>query len=89
MPYDLPVGFARSDNSSAVVFRSRDGEIRQIRLTDRWRHNLLTDDPGDPKAINGLAAGVRHDGLNTIIFAGQDGHLYEPRWSTVNGSGAL
>ena len=83
MPSDLPFGFARSDNSSAVVFRSRDGEIRQIRLTDRWRHNLLTDDPGDPKATNGLAAGVRHDGLNTIIFAGQDGHLYE--LALVNG----
>ena len=83
-PSDTPFGYARSHNSSAVVYRSRDGEIRQLKLTDRWRHNLLTDDPGDPKAqIAGLTAGVRHDGINSIVFGGQDGHLYE--LALVNG----
>ncbi|SEG94208.1 hypothetical protein SAMN04489712_1448 [Thermomonospora echinospora] len=76
-PSDQPIGYARSDGSSAVVFRSADGEIRQLKLTNVWEHRNLTNDAGDPKATYGLAAAVRHDGVNVIFYAGQDHHLHE------------
>lgn len=76
-PSHVPVGYARSDGSSAVVFRSADGEIRQLKLTDRWSYSNLTNDAGDPKATSGIAAAVRHDGTNVVFYAGQDHHLHE------------
>lgn len=76
-PSDVPVGYARSDGSSAVVFRSADGEVRQLKLTNRWSYRNLTNDAGDPKATFDVAAAVRHDGTNVVFYAGQDHHLYE------------
>jgi hypothetical protein len=76
-PGDVPVGFARNDGASSVVFRSLDGEIRQLKLTDRWRATHLTNDSGDPKATYGLAATVRPDGFNVVYYAGKDRHLHE------------
>jgi hypothetical protein len=79
--------FVRSDGTSAIVYRSGDGEIRHLKLgkDGRWRHNLLTDDPGDPKAaLFGLDVYVRSDGTNTIVYTGENKHVYEMTLDATN-----
>lgn len=79
--------FVRSDGTTAIVYRSRDGEIRQLKLglDGRWRHNMLTDDPGDPKAaLFDVDAYVRTDRTNTIVYTGTDKHVYEMTLDPTN-----
>jgi hypothetical protein len=78
-PVGRPQAFTRSDGTTAVIYLSGDGEIRQLKLgkTGPWRHNLLSDNPGDPKAYLGLAAYVRTDKTNAIVYQGVDKHIHE------------
>ncbi len=72
--------FARSDGATSVVYISGDGEVRQFRLAHNgsWTSQNLTGDGGKPKAaLQGLACYVRTDGLNAIVYRGEDQHLYE------------
>ena len=72
--------FARGDGVSSVVYISGDGKVRQFRLATNggWASQQLTGDAGEPKAaLQGLAAFVRTDGVNAIVYRGEDQHLYE------------
>ncbi len=72
--------FARSDGASSVVYTSGDGEVRQFRSAAHgsWTSQSLTGDAGGPKAaLQGLAGYVRSDGVNAIVYRGEDQHLYE------------
>ncbi len=73
-------GLARTDNVSSVVYVSGDGGVRQFRLATNgaWTSQNLTGDSGEPRAaLQGLASYVRMDGLNAIVYRGEDEHLYE------------
>ena len=46
--------------------------------TGAWTSQNLTGDSGEPRAaLQGLACYVRTDGLNAIVYRGEDEHLYE------------
>ncbi len=69
-PAGDPVGFVRADGESAVVFRSADGHINELRLgPSSWiptdlsaQVGFMTAASSDPSAF------VRSDGLTSVVF---------------------
>jgi hypothetical protein len=75
-----PACYVRSDNVNAVVYRGLDNHIYELWLPDgglTWRLEDLTEIAGAPHAAGDPAAYVRSDQVNSIVYRGQDNHVYE------------
>ena len=76
------IGYVRSDNRSAVVYRSG-GEIIEILSnfgqTPKWQVSSLTVRSGTAMRVGKGSAFpyVRTDGVNDIIYVGTDNHIRE------------
>jgi hypothetical protein len=74
-----PVGYVRSDGTSAVVYRSTTGRIMELALVGTslsWVATDLTNGDGatptgDPSPY------VRASGVNTVLFRSADNHVHE------------
>jgi hypothetical protein len=75
-----PACYVRSDNVNAVVYRGIDNHIYELWLPDgsvTWRIQDLTATAEAPYAAGNPAAYVRHDRVNSVVYRGQDDHVYE------------
>jgi hypothetical protein len=82
------VGYVRADATNAVVFRSYDGHIREMKLTNGWSSDDLTSLTNAPNAIGTPRPYSRSDGYSAVVYRSSDGHIRElclsaesTRWS--------
>lgn len=74
-----PFGYTRNDGVTAVLHRDASNNIREIFLTNAttgWRNRNLTAITGAPPAAGKLAAYVRTDCVNDVLFRSADGHVW-------------
>jgi len=79
-----PAGCARSDRTNSVVYRGTNNHIYALYLEgDLWHYADLTDltggeDTTGAPAASGDPAGYAHsDGTNSVVYRGEDKHIYE------------
>jgi hypothetical protein len=76
-----PAPYVRSDGFNAVVYNGlNDGHVYELSLyADGWRAGDLSALSGAPPARLNCppAPYVRSDGFNVVVYAGNDGHIYE------------
>jgi hypothetical protein len=74
-------GYERSDGLNVIVYpRFPDFHIEEIAFTGgAWHAGDLTQNAGAPAALGGgdLYPYVRADGVNSVPFATEDGHVYD------------
>lgn len=76
------IGYVRSDNTNAIVYRSSANHIIEIRDnaggSPPWIPHDLTIDSNGPPATRGSAFPyVRSDGRNTIVYIAADNRIHE------------
>ena len=75
-----PIGYVRSDNKNAVIYRGSDNHLHEFGLAvgGAWEHNDLTSVSGLHSSLAGDPMGyVRTDGLTTVVYRATDGHIHE------------
>jgi hypothetical protein len=77
-----PSGYQRSDSVDSVVYRGTNGHIYELYLKrvgreKSWRFGDLTEKTGAPTASGSPVGYVRSDGINSVVYRGHDGHIYE------------
>jgi murine toxin len=74
-----PVGYVRSDGSSAVVYRGNDADIHELYLEPEayWCHRNLSKSTSAPAALGNPAGYVRSDKIDSVVYRGTDKHIYE------------
>jgi hypothetical protein len=75
-----PAPYVRSDGFSAVVYSGSNGHIYELGLyADGWHAGDLTAQAGAPLPYGGFIGTpyVRGDGINAVVYTGQNGHIYE------------
>jgi hypothetical protein len=75
-----PMGYVRSDNKNAVIYRGSDNHLHEFGLAvgGAWEHNDLTSVSGLHSSLAGDPMGyVRTDGLTTVVYRATDGHIHE------------
>jgi hypothetical protein len=75
-----PACYVRSDKINAVVYRGIDNHIYELWLPDggqTWRIQDLTATAEAPHAAGDPAAYARHDQVNSVVYRGQNNHVYE------------
>jgi len=75
-----PVGYVRSDIVNAVVYRGIDNRIYELSLPvgGQWTVKDLFKASGASVPVAGnLAAYVRSDSVNSVVYRGSDGHIHE------------
>jgi hypothetical protein len=73
-----PFGYVRSDDIPAVIFKSNDNHVRELRLSGSWLHTDLTSTTGSAAAGGfGMAAYVRADRKSAVVYRTSDNHVHE------------
>ncbi len=75
-------GYVRSDLQNAVVYRGVDSDIYELLAAydgHTWAALSLTAAAGMPKAKGDARGYVRSDGVDAVVYAGVDDHVYELR----------
>jgi hypothetical protein len=75
-----PTPYVRSDGFNAVVYSGSNGHIYELGLyADGWHAGDLTAQAGAPLPYGGFIGTpyVRGDGINAVVYTGQNGHIYE------------
>lgn len=80
--------YQRSDGVSMVVYRGTDDHIHSLYLELLWQGNNwqevwhwadLSAITGSPAAASDPYGYVRSDGINTVVYVGNDGHIHDLR----------
>ena len=86
LPDGNPTGYALG-NKQHVIFRGVDGHVHERWWARNlgfglWRHNDLTA-ASDAPSPRGDPSGYVQDGIQHVIYHGEDGHLHELWWDGV------
>ena len=78
-----PAGYVRSDGTNMVVYRGTNNHIYALYLPKggSWNYADLTQAPtgatGAPAASGDPAGCARSDRTNSVVYRGEDKHIYE------------